>query len=237
MIDLGRAIIRWVYPKRCLFCDEVILNTQVFCEDCKSQAEWLTKYLCKKCGKPLELKKSEICFDCSKKSHAYDAGRAMWLYEGAVKDAIKRYKFDGRKSLANSFSDVLLNFYIKHIDWQIDLITAIPLHKTKLKSRGYNQAALISDLLGRKLDIRVVNDLLIRQKTTRPQKELSDGERILNIRDAFCIDERYSVDGLNLLILDDIYTTGSTLDECAKVLKDKGANRVYFLTLAIGKGY
>lgn len=231
--------IRLLYPKHCLFCDEILTfaNKGNFCEKCSLECQWLTKELCNHCGKPLEKNRADHCYDCSKLKHHFTAGRALWLYQEGVKNAIKRYKFEGRHSMHKAFTDELFHFYEEHIGWQIDLITSVPLHLDKLRKRGYNQAALISNRLGKLLQIRTNDSLLKRTKKTLAQKELADAERILNVKDAFVLNKQGSVEGLNILVVDDIFTTGATIDACSSVLKEAGAANVYFLTIAIGKGY
>lgn len=235
MID---KIISVIYPTRCLLCDEVLSfgEKSIICTECKSDAIWITGSICKKCGKPLECHRLDLCYDCSKKMKYYNEGRGMWVYEGAVKKAIHKYKYGNRRGNGKAFAKELYQFYIENISWDIDCITSVPLHPEKLKERSFNQSALIADILGIRLGISVDNYMLIRTKNTKPQKDLSDFDRILNVMDAFSICNLSSSSGKNILIVDDIYTTGSTINSCAKVLKNHGAHNVYFLTLAIGKG-
>lgn len=227
-----------MYPKRCLLCDGILSYgfNERLCEGCKVEGVWIQGDLCSKCGKPLEAHRLELCFDCSKKTHYYDEGRAMWLYQGSIKKAIQRYKYGERKGYGKAFALELHNYYSRNINWKIDMLTSVPLHPNKLRERSFNQSALIADKLSVYLGIVVNNELLIRVKNTKPQKDLSDIERIHNVRDAFSVNDLFSCRGKNILIVDDIYTTGSTIDSCAKVLKNHGASNVYFLALAIGKG-
>ncbi|PKM94909.1 MAG: amidophosphoribosyltransferase [Firmicutes bacterium HGW-Firmicutes-1] len=227
-----------VYPKRCLFCDEVLSfgEKKPICAECKPDATWVTGDICKKCGKPLECHRLDLCYDCSRKVKYYNEGRGMWVYEDSVKKAIHKYKYGNRKGYGKAFAEELYQFYVNNIHWDIDCITSVPLHPAKLKERSFNQSALIADILGERLDIGVDNYLLSRTKNTIPQKDLTDSERILNVMDAFSINILSSSTGKNILIVDDIYTTGSTINSCAKILKTYGAYKVYFLTVAIGKG-
>ncbi|MBC7958531.1 MAG: ComF family protein [Vallitaleaceae bacterium] len=161
----------------------------------------------------------------------------MWLYEGKVKKAIHTYKYHLRKSHGKAFAQELYQFYTKHVGWKVDVITCVPLHPSKMKERSFNQAAYLATLLGEKLEVKVDNNLLVRTKNTRPQKDLTDIERIVNLENAFEMNKQSGCQNQRILIVDDIYTTGSTIDNCAKILLKQGAKDVYFLTLAIGKGY
>ncbi len=228
------------FPKRCLFCDTVMAcdHEPVLCRVCAPQGYFLTAHLCACCGKPLNNPKDILCFDCSKKPHQFDEGRAMWTYSQGVREAITRYKYSGRRALSEAFAKMLYRFYLEAVmnRWDVDLIVPVPLHPKKLRSRGFNQAEDVAKKLGSHLGIPVEN-LLKRSKNTRPQKDLTDGERILNIKDAFEIGRAAALSGRTILLVDDIYTTGSTMDACAGVLKAHGAKRVYCLTIAIGKGF
>jgi ComF family protein len=120
-----------------------------------------------------------------------------------------------------------------------DVLVPVPVHQNRLKKRGYNQAALLARELGRLTNIPVAEHLLIRKKDTLPQKELSERERKQNLQDAFALGERQELNLLQecVIIIDDIYTTGATLEECSRVLKQVGIQRIYFLCVCIGKGF
>ena len=118
---------------------------------------------------------------------------------------------------------------------KVELIVPVPLHRKKMRIRGYNQAALLAEVLGEITGISVDEDILVRVKNTKPLKQLNDKERRRSIRGAFSV--RKSVWAKTIVLIDDIYTTGSTLDEAARVLLKAGAEKVYFLTISIGQGY
>lgn len=119
--------------------------------------------------------------------------------------------------------------------WNIDEIIPVPIHPKRLKQRGFNQTDIIADELGKILGISVNKGKIIRIKNTRPQKDLNDIDRIKNIQGAFCSTEGYRP-GKNVLIIDDIYTTGTTIRQIAQILKALGAEKVFFLTISIGQG-
>jgi ComF family protein len=236
--QLGNRALEVLYPKRCPLCDGILTfgENNSFCKACQDSVKWIEGKSCQKCGKPLELQRNDLCFDCSRKAHYFKQGHAMWLYEGQIKEAIHRYKYGNKKGYGKAFAWELFKYYQLNINWHIDMITSVPLHPDKLRERTFNQSALIADKLSEYLNIPSNNNLLMRVKNTLPQKELSDIERIHNVKDAFVFNDKYSCNGVNILIIDDVYTTGNTIDHCVKVLKNHGAHSVYFLTLAIGKG-
>jgi len=175
-----------------------------------------------------------------KSVHQYMYTRALWPYEGSIKEAIHQYKYYDKKYYSNGFSSELALFFLEQLNWPIDMIVSVPLHPQKQKERGFNQTHIIGKQLGRKLHIPYSNNLLIREKNTLPQKTLSDKERIQNIKNAFSTREnieKYDIMKKHIMIIDDIYTTGSTIDSIAKLLKDLGASEVYGLCIAIGRGF
>lgn len=232
------ALINILYPKRCFICDCILpyKESETLCNICREKTKWIFGDICSICGKPLEEHRLEFCYDCSKRKPNYKQGRGMYVYKDQIIHSIHRYKYGNRKGYGKAYAKELTRFYLEKINWEIDLITSVPLHPKRLRERAFNQSALISSILGRNLNIEVNNFILIRTKNTKPQKDLIDSERILNVRDAFSINKKYTFLHKNILIIDDIYTTGSTINNCAKTLKENGAKNVYFLTVAIGKG-
>ncbi len=232
-------IIGILFPKKCPFCEELmdITQEQTICDNCRAEISWINEKMgiCSKCSKPLVDKSKSYCYDCEKTKHHYYKGRALWLYAGRVQDSIIRYKFNGKRGYYRSYVTELVKCFDKQKDWNIDIITSVPMHKYRLRDRGYNQSALLAEGFAVETGIKLDNKLLIRVKNTARQKDLSDLERILNMKNAFLINN-FELEGKNILVIDDIYTTGSTLDGCAAELIKYGAAKVYFMTLAIGKG-
>lgn len=232
-------LISLIYPKRCLFCEEVLPfnDSAGLCQSCKDHVMYLTMCICIKCGKPHIDPSDNYCFDCNKTEHHFRLGRGMWIYEGPAKKALHKYKYYHRKAMGKGFGQELYRFYQQNIVWDIDVITSVPLHPLRLKERTFNQSAYVADILGRKLGVETNNKLLKRTINTKPQKDLTDLERITNVENAFEFDSKFQCLNKNVLIVDDVYTTGSTIDNCAKVLLMQGARNVYFLALAIGYGF
>lgn len=165
----------------------------------------------------------------------------MWLYDEVMRESIVRFKYKGCKE----YADFYVNELVKYLENEImamkpELLIPVPVHSDRRKQRGYNQAELLALELGEKLNIAVNTDILVRTVKTKPQKELSNVERTKNLEKAFAVSKK-SIKLLSkfhkLMIIDDIYTTGSTIEACAKVLKKAGAHEIYFVTLCIGQGY
>jgi ComF family protein len=155
-------------------------------------------------------------------------------YEGIVKEAIARFKFNGKKRLAEPLGILLVKYLSSHSNLnvnELDAIVPVPLHLSRLKQRGFNQVELLARIISRYHDLPV-KAALERTRPTHPQFDLSRQQRQSNVAGAFKVTEPNGVFNKRLLLLDDIYTTGATVGECAKALKIAGAKRVEILTLS-----
>lgn len=227
-------ILSLIYPDACPICGR--LSEEGICQMCQKKIIYIKEPRCMKCGKPISNEDQEYCYDCERLDHIYDRGYALWVHESGIKKSIYQFKFHNKRIYRHFFANELYKSYGNTISrWNISVIIPIPLNKKKKKYRGYNQAELIADELGKHMDLPVEKEKLIRVKHTKPQKALNDRERRANIKGAFYWKGR-SLTGQNILLIDDIYTTGNTVDEAARILKKAGACKVYFLTISIGQG-
>lgn len=230
-------LLNLIYPPRCPVCDEIAGNKEGICRPCRLRLRPLKEPLCKKCGKPLSTLEAEYCPDCIKKKHMYARGRAAFVYDSLMRESISRFKYKNRREYGNFYGEELWRSCEKAVrSWDIDVLIPIPLHKSRRRARGFNQAELIAVRLGEKLKIPVAADILVRVRKTKAQKELSDQERKINLKNAFQV-VKNEVKSKNILLIDDIYTTGSTIDAASAVLLEAGAEKVYFLSISIGRGY
>lgn len=235
----GHTILELIYPPFCVLCDQVLAHgtEAVLCEDCQKTYPVLRDNLCLICGKPLVDHKKERCLDCRKRVHFYEEGKALWVYDDRVKEAIKAYKYRNRREIGPLFAKELARVYNESIQWPIDMVLPVPLHPKKLKARGFNQTRLMAgEFVKRTSLVLGAEEALKRVVATGPQEGLSDKDRMANVLFAFEADPRY-VANKNILLIDDVYTTGATVDGCAKALTDSGANEIYIMSVAIGRGY
>lgn len=158
---------------------------------------------------------------------------AVGEYDGVLKKAIKRFKFQKRKHLAKPLGNLMIE-YLNHHLWKdaLDLIIPVPLHENRLRERSFNQAELLATNITEMTDIPTVSGLLFRKRHTHPQFNLPRAQRLQNVRGAFEIKGKKLIQDKNVLLVDDIYTTGATVAECTKVLKEAGAKSVHILTLS-----
>ncbi len=228
----------WIYPRRCVFCDGLLRRREQFlCSSCsKTRLKVVLEPRCKKCGKQILNPEQEYCYDCLHFVHAFDFGRGLFLYQEPLKSAVMRFKFSGRKEYGHYFGRIMQKqsiVFLNHI--RPEVIIPVPIHKKKFYTRGYNQAEVLAREMSRGLSIPIRTDLVLRKKFTKAQKELGKKERKKNLEKAFWVKKEVALYE-RVLLIDDIYTTGSTIHAIAKKLKENGVKKVYFISLCIGKG-
>ncbi len=186
-----------------------------------------------RCGKGLMKQEQEYCHDCRKYPHTFDRGRSLYRYE-SVAASIFRFKYKGRQEYADFFAEELYRYLGRDIaGMKAEAVIPVPLHKSRYRERGYNQSALLGKAFAERCQIPFRDDLVVRLKKTIPQKQLSYSERQNNLKRAFKL-HRNDVKLNTVIIIDDIYTTGSTVDALAKVLSEGGVQHIYVITLAAG---
>jgi ComF family protein len=236
-----KLVLDMVYPPSCPVCQNTLgfdSGKRIYIHKyCKRQLVYIGKCRCLKCGKEIRDENLQYCYDCKKINHIFEQGIAVYKYTDGIKQSIYQYKYKNKREYATFYAkEIYRNCYQAFNMWQPDIIIPVPLHKSKYKIRGFNQAQLISEQLSRLTNIPTDDKILIRNRKTTPMKELNDKERLKNLKNAFIIGENI-VKYKKVLIVDDIYTTGSTIDECSKVLKSNGVEQVYFVCLCIGDGF
>lgn len=224
-----------LFPRRCPVCDRPTPLGEHICKDCRRQLRYIESPKCLKCGKHIICNDDVYCEDCKKIKHIFEKGLALYEY-GSINKSMYRFKYKGRCEYADFFGKELAIRFTKYIkDWNIDGIIPVPMYEHKRKFRGYNQAHLIATSLSEYTKIPVYNNLIMRVRNTIPMKELDPKMRYINLKNAFII-KNFDVKLMRVIVVDDIYTTGATIDAISKVLRDAGVDKVYFLTLAIGSG-
>ena len=225
-----------IYPRRCPVCDKAVKPFgNLICGECENKFVYIKAPFCQKCGKELKDKRAFYCHDCAVKEHSYDKGMALFSY-GSAAESIYRFKYRGRQEYAAYFGERMAQILGKRIlELKPDALVPVPIHSSKKRTRGYNQAELIAKELGRRLEIPVRTDLVHRVRKTQPMKNLSAQERQNNLKKAFKIGH-FDVKLYTIIIIDDIYTTGSTIDAVADELRSVGIQNIYYAALAIGRG-
>ncbi len=235
----GKMILDMLYPRRCTVCDRVLsMQEQYYCKNCTGTLRYIGKESCMKCGKPVDCQE-EYCTDCKKKKTAFRSGHSVFLYDTSMRSSISRFKYHGRQEYAACYAREM---YIRYGGWmkeiQAEALIPVPVHKERYRVRGFNQAELLAEHLSRLSGIPARKDILLRVKNTLPQKELTDKERLENLCQAFQItslQEKLYKYWKCVIIIDDIYTTGSTVEACSRVLKNWGVEEIYFLCVCTGQ--
>jgi ComF family protein len=228
-------IFNYLLPPTCLNCSAVVSQNGRLCAKCFSKINFIDGSVCDVCGAPFELEEEEqtICAACLKKMPKYDKSRSAVVYDVFSKDMILNFKYKDRTEAAPYFADWLLRAgKVFFENEKIDFIVPVPLHRFRFWKRKFNQAALLSKMVAKKTGIKVNYDDLQRVKNTVPQAKLGRSQRKNNIKGAFRVRQKAKIKDMNILIVDDIMTTGATINECAIELKKAGANKIFVLTIA-----
>lgn len=218
-----------IIPHMCQICGGVA--DDYVCTDCKQGINFIMGSICTKCGMPFVSKESSnhLCSECIKKKQPFKIARSIAEYNGVLLDAIHKLKYNAKTSLAKPLG--LLMAEGLPLD-NYDIIVPVPLHKKRLKERGFNQSLLLAKEISKKRKIPIDYLNLKRIRWTEPQINLKGEERLKNVRGSFAVENARVFKNKNILLIDDVYTTGATVKECSKVLKKTGAKGVFVLTLA-----
>jgi ComF family protein len=233
--NLFTAAADFFFPPLCLLCRNFLPAPQeaYFCTSCSEAFPFIRGPLCPRCGIPFVSQEGadHLCSGCMKKEPAYDSARAVGIYDGTLKQAIHLFKYSSRPLLAAPLGDVLARQGRELLDTGFDVIMPVPLHARRIRQRGFNQSLALARRVGRLWGVAVAAEGLARTRWTDPQTMLPERQRLRNVRDAFSC-SRTAAAGKTVLLVDDVYTSGSTVNECARVLRRNGARRVDVLTLA-----
>jgi ComF family protein len=243
--DLPVALLDLIFPPICVVCGTDLKNEgdqqsmqwagQGMCRECIEGIPWLRPPYCPMCAKPISsaVVPSHPCSECLLEPPPFESARALMIYREEIFPIIHRMKYGARPSLARFFGEVMLREFERVLgDMEVDGIIPIPLHPRRLRQRGFNQAALMAKRIGRRLGIQVEERAFARTRWTEPQVGLSRARREVNVRGAFKVRQPEKIQDRQWLLVDDVYTTGSTLREAARTLKKAGAATVQVLTLA-----
>ena len=225
-----------IFPPQCLSCAENNLPAEgIFCSSCLEKIRFITGSLCPICGIPFLNSPAEghICGKCLENNPYYTQARSMASFETIIMEAIHKFKYGRNITIGDALGSCMAAFSFPDFDYsKYSLLIPVPLHIKRLRERGFNQSLLLAQKLGKKYRLPVSFSLLKRRKFTLTQTGLNKKERGKNIKGAFAVLDRQKVSGKNIILIDDVYTTGATINECAKVLLKAGAEQVAVLTLA-----
>lgn len=236
-----RSIIEYLYPPRCPVCDDVRPPGEPVCHSaCRKKLIFVGANACVQCGKPVPDESREYCYDCSARKRSFEGGVSTFVYEDAIRESMMKFKYHGREEYGSWYAQELWRANEEKLRaFAPELIVPVPVHPRRYRQRGYNQAAVLAEELGKRMRVPVNTGYLRRTRHTKAQKQLNDQERMRNLMQAFEVvpREQKRTTPKRVVLVDDIYTTGSTLEACTRVLKKAGVQQVMVATVCIGSGY
>lgn len=236
-------VLDWIYPPRCRFCGEPLPGheEEYFCSACREKIRIVSHPFCPTCGRPFLDGGGEdhLCGYCLMRSPYFERARAWACYpteaiEGhPLREVLQRFKYGRKLSLGKPLGRLMARDCAPFFHGcAFDVIVPVPLHPKRLRWRGFNQALVLARAVGRGWGVPVDPFILVRSRETPPQTQLAEEERRKNVRGAFALDQRKTVKGKIVLLVDDVYTSGATVNECSRALRRGGAKGVCVLTLA-----
>jgi len=207
------------------------------CGKCSKKLKPVRQPYCFRCGKPLFSGEQEYCHDCEKQKHVFDRGFSILEYDAVSSPSILAIKYKNKREFLTMYGELAKRQYQDLLGKLApECLVPVPVSRKKYRTRGYNQAELFAREIERWSNIPVKKDLIERRKETAPLKELNPIQRRRELEKAFVWKGKDYAGERTVLIVDDIYTSGATVDACAGILKQHGIKRVYVLTMAIGMG-
>ena len=234
------ALLDYLFPPLCHVCRKFIpgAGRLHICRLCREAIHAVSHPLCTVCGVPFYgLGNDHCCGACLKEAPSFDAARAAVIHEGPARNLIHAFKYSCKTHLRRPLALLVVEHLTEFIaERKPDLIVPVPLHVRRLASRGFNQALLLGELLAQEWQLPLQRRAMRRIRWTEPQITLAAAQRRDNVRGAFFVADVAVVSGKRVLLLDDVFTTGSTVEECSKMLKKAGATEVFVITISRALG-
>ena len=226
----GRSLLDALYPLECVGCGD---SGKAICDRCAANLSALKPPYCRTCAVPGNFAR---CQTCAESVRQFDGIRAPYRYAGTMRQAILALKYGGIKASAPQLGDLLAD-YLDDNPLPGEVVTAVPMHARRLRERGYNQADLLARRVAARCNLQYDAELLFRTRQVEPQAGIgSAAQRAVNVADSIAVSTDHDVAGAGVILIDDVATTGSTLETCASALKRAGAASVWGLTLAVAGG-
>lgn len=238
MMQLLSTILDLLYPRSCIACGMMSDRPYFhFCWQCLSKLRIVTHPFCRICGDPVDgtVNIEYTCSSCNNRRPFFTAARSAARYSGPLENAIQAFKYANMTHLSADFTLFLSACVATHYAGiHFDIVTYVPLYPRKQRERTYNQSQILAESLARKLKLPSKPHILSRIRDTKTQTTLTASQRSQNVRGAFDVKNRDWIEGKTILIVDDVMTTGATVNECARMLKQAKASDVYVVTVARG---
>lgn len=230
------ALLDVLFPPICHICHSFIPDASKIhiCKLCLEKLSQIPSPICSICGIPfIGVGNNHFCGNCVANPPDFNSARGAFIYDGVLRDLIHSFKYNNLSHLRFPLATLMLENIKDFIELeQPELIIPVPLHSSRLRQRGFNQSVLLGQTISKEIKLPILPDTLIRIRRTNPQVELSGIERKINVKGAFAVKYAKKIEGKRILLVDDVMTTGSTMNECAKELKNGGASKVIAVTVA-----
>ena len=223
-----------IFPAKCVVCNILISKDLLFCSECWKEIEFITDPKCGICGFPFDFDtgKGALCATCNQKYPYFDKALSIFRYSDYSKSLIYKLKYNDQLHLAYFFAKLVTNRLQNLYEYRI--VLSVPLHSKKIRERLYNQSAILASQIAKLSRLDFFPNILIKKRYDTPQSQLSRDRRKKNVLNSFGIaeDQEKFIKGKNIILIDDVYTTGSTVNECSKVLKKAGCGKILVVTMA-----
>jgi len=239
LLELKEALSALLFPRTCTFCDERLSEAgdSLLCNACLESIHAVAPPFCEGCGLPLPGiigEEARYCGRCLSDPPTYGRARYGVQYEGPVRDAMVKFKYSRALHMGRGLSVLLLDAFYRHFQQgDFDFIVPVPMHRRRLVQRGFNQAAVLAERISRRILTPIDRTSLIKTKDTPPQVGLPRSQRIKNLKNAFAVSHPEKIRDRRILLIDDVATTGSTVNECSRTLLKAKAASVDALVLAL----
>jgi len=228
-----------IFPSICPFCESVA-DHKLVCDRCLDGIRFIKdRAFCFRCGLPFGYTQydndnifvAHLCGRCVRGEYYFERARSIAFYDGLLREILHKFKYQGKLHLGRVLSDILVQNYPSDLG-PIDIVIPVPLYMSKLRTREYNQTIILASGLANYIKVELEPFILKKIRDTRPQFEITnENDRKKNVRGAFIIENISKVREKSVLLFDDVFTTGSTMNECAMILNQAGASNVHVLTL------
>ena len=230
-------LLKIIYPPHCYVCSAAQLPApdSTLCQKCWDTIIYLDRQICQKCGAARPETGGQLghyCGHCLKGAWPFNTARSLVKYDYPVTNLLHRLKYQGDRLVLKAIGEIIARGTLPFTASDYDYIVPVPLHSQRLKQRGLNQAALLARLLLAPGSGNLTRDLLLRVQQTKPQTGLNGVERRRNLKKAFAVNTHYRLAGARICLVDDVFTTGTTVSECTKTLLKSGAHEVFVWCLA-----
>lgn len=227
-MEIWNLITDALFPRRCPVCDDIVAQKgELICPGCSRQLEFIHEPVCRICGREITDETEELCRNCKKHSFTFEYNMSLLQYNEAAARSLAAVKYRGRREYLEYYAAEIIKRVAERIrQIKPDALVPVPVHASRKKMRGFNQAEVLARHMGEALGIPVITGVLKRKRKTTAQKQLGAEARFRNLNDAFACTE-LPEDMKCILVIDDIFTTGATMEAVTRILKKAGAERVY----------